>query len=96
MHSQRMASIVPIVIGCIDYLAYGTIFPRAMFRPKIKLDVFFCQKRGRWALGGGAESFDGIVNNKLPGKLFYYLIHEKFLCNRGCIDKTIIKQIVQN
>jgi hypothetical protein len=35
-----MASIAPIVIGCIDYLAYGTIFTRAMFLPKIKLDVF--------------------------------------------------------
>jgi hypothetical protein len=41
MHSQQMASIAPIVIGCIDYLAYGTIFTRVMFRPKIKLDVFF-------------------------------------------------------
>jgi hypothetical protein len=41
MHSQRMASIALIVIGCIDYLAYGTIFTRVMFRPKIKLDVFF-------------------------------------------------------
>ncbi len=41
MHSQRMASIAPILIGCIDYLAYGTIFTHVMFRPKIKLDVFF-------------------------------------------------------
>jgi hypothetical protein len=39
--SQQTASIAPIVIGCIDYLAYGTIFTRAMFCPKIKLDVFF-------------------------------------------------------
>ena len=30
-----------ILIGCIDCLAYGTIFMRAMFCPKIKLDVFF-------------------------------------------------------
>jgi len=36
-----MASIVPIVIGCIDYLAYGSIFTRVTFRPKIKLNVFF-------------------------------------------------------
>ncbi len=35
-----MASIAPIVIECIDCLAYGTIFMRAMFRPKIKLNVF--------------------------------------------------------
>jgi hypothetical protein len=28
------------VIGCIDYLAYGTILTCAMFLPKIKLDVF--------------------------------------------------------
>jgi hypothetical protein len=41
MHSQRMASIAPIVIECIDYLAYGSFFTRAMFCPKIKLDVFF-------------------------------------------------------
>ena len=41
LHSQRMASTAPIVMGCIDYLAYGTIFTRAMFRPKIKLNVFF-------------------------------------------------------
>ena len=46
MHSQRMASIAPIVIGCIDYLAYGAIFTftRAMFRPKIKIDFFFAGK----------------------------------------------------
>ncbi len=31
-----MASIAPIIIGCIDYLAYGTIFTPAMFRLKIK------------------------------------------------------------
>jgi hypothetical protein len=28
---QRMALIAPIVIECIDYLAYGSIFTRAMF-----------------------------------------------------------------
>jgi hypothetical protein len=36
-----MASIALSIIGCIDYLAYGTIFTRVMFRPKKKLDVFF-------------------------------------------------------
>jgi hypothetical protein len=41
LHSQQMASIAPILIGCIDYLAYGTIFTRVMFRPKIKLNVLF-------------------------------------------------------
>jgi hypothetical protein len=40
-----MVSIAPILIGCIDYLAYETIFMRAMFRPKIKLDVFFFAKK---------------------------------------------------
>ena len=40
-----MASIAPIVIGCIDYLAYRTIFTRAMFCPKIKLDVFFFARK---------------------------------------------------
>jgi len=39
-----MASIAPIVIECIDYLAYGTILMCAMFCPKIKLDVFPRQK----------------------------------------------------
>jgi hypothetical protein len=36
-----MASIALSVIRCIDYLAYGTIFTRAMFLPKKKGDVFF-------------------------------------------------------
>ena len=36
-----MASIALSVVGCIDYLAYGTIFTHVTFRPKIKLDVFF-------------------------------------------------------
>jgi hypothetical protein len=39
-----MALIAPIVIGCIDYLAYGTIFTRAMFLPKIKLEFFPTRK----------------------------------------------------
>jgi hypothetical protein len=46
-----MASIAPIVIGCIDYLAYGTIFTRAMFLPKIKLDI--CREVVAQAAGGG-------------------------------------------
>ena len=41
MHFQLMTSIALSVIGCIDYLAYGTIFTRAMFLPKKKLYVFF-------------------------------------------------------
>jgi hypothetical protein len=46
-----MSSIAPIFIGCIDYLAYGTIFTRVMFQPKIKLDVFFPARKAadeRW------------------------------------------------
>ena len=45
--SQWTASIALSVVECIDYLAYGTIFKCATFRPKIKLDV--------WALGGGGH-----------------------------------------
>ncbi len=30
-----------MAIRCIDYLAYRTIFTRAMFRPKKKLMLFF-------------------------------------------------------
>jgi hypothetical protein len=40
-----MASIVLRNIRCIDYLAYGSIFTRAMFRPKKKLDVFFFARK---------------------------------------------------
>ena len=48
MHSQQgMASIALSVIGCIDYLAYGTIFMRAMFLLKKKLDVFFPARKAR-------------------------------------------------
>jgi len=39
-----MASIVLSIIGCIDYLAYGTIFTRAMFLPKKTLFFFFARK----------------------------------------------------
>ncbi len=46
-----MALIALTVIGCIDYLAYGTIFTHAMFCPQHKVDVFFIRKaideRGR-------------------------------------------------
>jgi hypothetical protein len=64
-----MASIAPIVIRCIDYLAYGTIFTRVMFRPKIKLDVFFPARKAadeRWevvldhtATGRGLRTITG-------------------------------------
>jgi hypothetical protein len=61
MHSQQMVSIAPILIGCIDYLAYETIFMRAMFRPKIKLDVLFPKKAVdaccRAGGGGGTIQF---------------------------------------
>ena len=59
IHSQRMASITPILIGCNDYLAYRTIFTRAMFHPKIKLDVFFPARKAvdeLWAGGGGPDT----------------------------------------
>ncbi len=72
-----MALIAPIVIGCNDYLAYGTIFTRAMFHPKIKLDVFFARKAAdeRWA--GGATS------QKHRASHYEYVDREKvlyFLC----------------
>jgi hypothetical protein len=47
-----MASIVLSVVGCIDYLAYGTIFTRAMFRPKKKVDVFFPPEKPQMSAGG--------------------------------------------
>ncbi len=46
-----MASIVLSIIGCIDYLAYGTIFTRAMFLPKKTLMFFFFARKAvdeRW------------------------------------------------
>jgi hypothetical protein len=51
-----MASIAPIVIGCIDYLAYRTIFTRAMICPKIKLGVFFSARK---AIDACREVVDG-------------------------------------
>jgi hypothetical protein len=47
-----MASIVLIVIGRIDCLAYGTIFMRAMFRPKLKLDFFSPPEKPQMSAGG--------------------------------------------
>ncbi len=52
-----MASIAPIIIGCIYYLAYRTIFTRAMFLSKKKLDVFFPARKAvdeHWGVVGGA------------------------------------------
>ena len=48
-----MASIALSVVGCIDYLAYGTIFTRVMFLPKKKGDVFFPARKAtdeRWGV----------------------------------------------
>ena len=48
-----MASIALSVVGCIDYLAYGTIFTCAMFLPKKKGDVFFPARKAadeRWGV----------------------------------------------
>ena len=52
MHSQQTASGTLIVIECIHYLAYGTIFTRAMFRPKIILMFFPVRKAAyeRWGV----------------------------------------------
>jgi hypothetical protein len=44
MQSKWMALSVLTVVRCIDYLAYGSIFMRAMFHPKNKLDVFSSKK----------------------------------------------------
>jgi hypothetical protein len=55
-----MASIALSVIGCIDYLAYGTIFTRVMFLPKIKHDVFFFRQKSRRCMPGGGGLSTGI------------------------------------
>ena len=47
-----MASIALSVIGCIDYLAYGNIFTRAMFCPKKKLMFFFPPEKPEMSPGG--------------------------------------------
>ena len=40
-----MASIALSIVRCIDYIAYGNIFTRATFHPKIKLGVFFFARK---------------------------------------------------
>jgi hypothetical protein len=51
IHSQCMAPIKLTVIGCIDYLAYGTIFMHAMFCQKNNLEVFFPAKKPKMSAG---------------------------------------------
>jgi hypothetical protein len=51
-----MASIALTVIGCIDHLAYGSIFMRAMFRPKKVRCFFFAKKSVDDRREGGAVS----------------------------------------
>ena len=50
-----MASIALSVIGCIDYLAYRTIFTRAMFCPKKKLMFFFPPEKPEMSPGRGRD-----------------------------------------
>jgi len=47
-----MALIALSVVGCIDYLAYRTIFTRAMFRPKKKVMFFFPPEKPQMSAGG--------------------------------------------
>jgi len=54
-----MALIALSVIGCIDYRAYGTIFTRAMFRPKKKVVFFFPARKA-------ADERWGVVSAHLP------------------------------
>jgi len=46
-----MASIALSVVGCIDYLAYGTIFTCVMFLPKKKGDIFFPPEKPQMSAG---------------------------------------------
>jgi hypothetical protein len=48
-----MALIVLSIIRCIDYLAYGTIFTRAMFLPKKKVMFFFPPEKPQMSPGRG-------------------------------------------
>jgi len=70
-----MASIALRNIGCIDYLAYGSICKRAMFRPKVKLDVFFCQKSRRCLPGGGGVLICCFFHFFLEGMVHTHVRH---------------------
>ena len=61
-----MTSIALRIIRCIDYLAYGSIFTRAMFRPK-KLMFFFARKAldEPWEV---VEAAAGLFAKKLSGR----------------------------
>ena len=66
-----MASIAPIVIGCIDYLAYGNIFTCEMFHPKVKLDVFFARK--------AADRWEEVLGRNSHRVTFLILVVSRFL-----------------
>jgi len=72
-HPSRLSS------SCNDYLAYGTIFTRVTFRPKIRLDLFFCQKSCRWMLGGG-------VPTNTPKELLWSYIKK---VSTGMVDEKV-------
>ena len=84
MHSQQMASIAPTLIGCNDYLAYGTIFMRAMFRPKIKLDVVFLARKAvdeRWGVVVVVlQIFCPSQRNQPPSMGGLFVVHFLSLC----------------
>ncbi len=63
-----MASIALRNIRCIDYLAYASIFTRATFRPKIKLDVFFPAGKAvdeRWEVVGARSLLVKLLDMKM-------------------------------
>jgi hypothetical protein len=88
-----MASIALSVVGCIDYLAYGTIFTRVMFLPKKKGDVFFSARKAtdeRWGVLNllyertlGKPTIGQLANNqrreiKFPNEGFFPMTGGRF------------------
>jgi hypothetical protein len=80
-----MASIALSVIRCIDYLGYGTLFTRAMFLPKKKIEVFLDffsrQKSPRCSMGGGGPTLR---------RFSHLFVSDRFWRTAGAFSKTTI------
>ena len=68
----------PVIICCINNLAYGTIFTREMFRPKIKLSVFFSPEKPE--MSEPRRVVTGVLRTNLAPFQFHILSRSPGMC----------------
>jgi hypothetical protein len=91
-----MALIALSVIRCIDYLAYGTIFSRAMFLPKKKGDVFFSARKAadeRWGVVPRPVT-RGVIGTKKSAPEQKSAPGGKKKCSREHLSRALLRSVL--